>query len=96
MLADLTSDRSMLVVGHPGHELRVYGWLTSARPIVQVLTDGSGSEGHSRIDSTTTVLDGAAARPGSVYGRMTDREIYRLILAGRSRALPRAGRRDRG
>jgi len=72
----------MLVVGHPGHELRVYGWLTSARPIVQVLTDGSGSEGHSRIDSTTTVLDGAAARPGSVYGRMTDREIYRLILAG--------------
>ena len=81
MLADLNSDRSMLVVGHPGHELRVYGWLMSARPIVQVLTDGSGSEGHSRIDSTTTVLDGASARRGSIYGRMTDREIYRSILA---------------
>src|SRR5262245_7457120 len=71
----------MLVVGHPGHELRVYGWLMTARPIVQVLTDGSGSEGHSRIDSTTTVLDGAAATRGSIYGRMSDREIYRAILA---------------
>jgi hypothetical protein len=72
----------MLVVGHPGHELRVSGWLMSARPIVQVLTDGSGSDGHSRIDSTTTVLAGAAARRGSIYGRMTDREIYGAILAG--------------
>jgi len=72
----------MLIVGHPGHELRVYGWLMSARPIVQVLTDGSGSEGHSRIDSTTTLLDGVAAARGSIYGRMSDREIYRAILDG--------------
>ena len=72
----------MLIVGHPGHELRVYGWLMSARPVVQVLTDGSGSGGHSRIDSTTTLLDGVAAVRGAIYGRMTDREIYRAILEG--------------
>ena len=81
MVADLNPEHSMLVVGHPGHELRVYGWLMTARPIVQVLTDGSGSEGHSRIDSTTTVLDSVAARRGSIYGRMSDREIYSAILA---------------
>jgi hypothetical protein len=81
MVAHLNPEHSMLVVGHPGHELRVYGWLAAARPVVQVLTDGSGSEGHSRIDSTTTLLDGVAATRGSIYGRMSDREIYRAILA---------------
>ena len=31
-----------LVIGHPGHELLVHGWLEVARPIVFVFTDGSG------------------------------------------------------
>lgn len=71
----------MLVVGHPGHELRVYGWLTTAGPVVHVLTDGSGRDGTSRIDSTSALLDGVGATRGSIYGRMTDREIYGAILA---------------
>jgi hypothetical protein len=72
----------VLVVGHPGHELRVYGWLMAARPVVHVLTDGSGSDGTPRIDSTTALLDGAGASRGSIYGRLSDREIYAAILAG--------------
>ncbi len=72
----------VLVVGHPGHELRVYGWLMTARPVVHVLTDGSGSDGKPRIDSTTALLDGVGASCGSIYGRMSDREIYSAILAG--------------
>ena len=60
----------------------MYGWLTVARPVVHVLTDGSGSDGEPRIASTSALLDGVAAARGSIYGRMTDREIYAAILAG--------------
>lgn len=72
----------MLVVGHPGHELRVYGWVMAARPTVHVLTDGSGSDGNPRIASTTTLLDGVGASPGTIFGRMSDRDIYAAILSG--------------
>ena len=34
-------DRVALIVGHPGHELRVHAWLGLARPVVSVLTDGT-------------------------------------------------------
>jgi hypothetical protein len=72
----------LLVVGHPGHELRVHGWVTRERPIVHVLTDGSGSSGASRIASTTALLAASGAQPGSIYGRLSDRAIYAAILAG--------------
>lgn len=70
----------VLVVAHPGHELRVHAWLETARPLVCVLTDGSGSTGEGRLESTSRVLERAAARPGPVYGRMSDREIYTAIM----------------
>jgi len=72
--------RAALLIAHPGHELRVHGWLEQARPCVFVLTDGSGHTGSSRLASTTRVLDRAGARRGSVYGRFTDREVYQAIL----------------
>lgn len=78
----LNCRRPLLVVGHPGHELRVYGWLLRARPVVHVLTDGSGADGTQRIASTAALLDGVAATRGSIFGRMSDREIYAAILAG--------------
>jgi hypothetical protein len=81
-LTSSSAARPVLVVGHPGHELRVFGWMTGARPVVHVLTDGSGSDGEPRIDSTTALLEGVGAVRGSIYGRMSDREIYRAILAG--------------
>lgn len=71
-----------LIVAHPGHELRLHRWLEVARPVVFVLTDGSGSAASPRTSSTTRVLDRAGARPGSIYGRMSDRELYRALLAG--------------
>jgi hypothetical protein len=72
--------QAMLVVGHPGHELRVHGWLESAKPIVMVLTDGSGHRGISRLASTTALLTRAGASAGSVYGRLTDAALYRALL----------------
>ena len=49
--------RCALVVAHPGHELRVYGWLALRKPDVYILTDGSGHTGNSRLDSWATEED---------------------------------------
>lgn len=73
---------ALLVVGHPGHELRVHAWIERARPTVCVLTDGSGSTGEGRLESTTRLLERAGARPGAVYGRLSDRAVYAAILDG--------------
>ena len=72
-----------LIIAHPGHELRVYGWLAKARPATFVLTDGSGHSGRSRLESTTRVLAGLGAKPADVYGRLTDKELYTAMLEGR-------------
>lgn len=79
--------RAALFVGHPGHELRVHAWLQRRRPLVFVLTDGSGSTGASRLASTTALLSAAGARPATVYGRFSDRETYQALLAGRHERL---------
>ena len=50
------------------------------RPMVCVLTDGSGSSGQARLESTTRVLEATGSRPGPIYGRMSDRDIYTAIL----------------
>lgn len=68
------------VIAHPGHELRLYGWLALTRPIVFVLTDGSGHSGQSRLYRTTGILQQVGARPGSIFGRFTDAEVYQAII----------------
>ena len=72
--------RAALVVAHPGHELRVYGWLETTRPRVFVLTDGSGRTELSRLQSTTNILAGVGAHPGSIYGRFSDLKLYQALL----------------
>ncbi len=78
----LPGQRPALVVGHPGHELRVHRWIELASPETCVLTDGSGRTDRSRLPSTTEVLRSAGARIGSVYGRFADADIYDLIRRG--------------
>jgi hypothetical protein len=75
--------RAALVIAHPGHELRVHSWMEQARPLVLVLTDGSGHTGSSRLATTTAVLQQAKAIPSSFYGRLSDRELYQAILERR-------------
>jgi hypothetical protein len=70
------------VIAHPGHELRVHGWLERARPLVFVLTDGSGSTGISRVESTRRVIEAAGASPGPVFGRLSDRRVYECLVEG--------------
>jgi hypothetical protein len=74
--------RSALIVAHPGHELRVHHWVERARPLVLVLTDGSGHSKSPRIASTTGVLIKAGAIAGRLYGRFPDAKLYRGLLVG--------------
>jgi hypothetical protein len=79
----LDCPRAALVIAHPGHELRVHRWLELTRPLVFVLTDGSGRAGSSRLAATSEILQRCGARPGLIYGRMADRELYQALLDGR-------------
>jgi len=72
--------RTALVIAHPAHELRVFSWLNKLHPRVHVLTDGSGRQGRSRLNSTLQVILSAQASVGEIFGRHTDREIYRAAL----------------
>jgi hypothetical protein len=78
----LNGRKVALVVAHPGHELRVHRWLELTGPTVFVLTDGSGRTGQSRLPSTSRVLLSTGARPGRIYGRFTDAELYATIRGG--------------
>lgn len=70
-----------LVVAHPGHELTLHGWVEATRPVVFVLTDGSGQLGAPRITSTTRLLDAVGAGRGAVFGRFSDGDVYAALLA---------------
>jgi hypothetical protein len=72
--------KTALVIGHPGHELRVFHWLEVMQPAVFVFTDGSGRTGRSRLPSTTRILDQAGASSGLFYGPLTDAAAYAAIL----------------
>jgi hypothetical protein len=72
--------RASLVIGHPGHELRVYGWLSSARPQVFILTDGSGTSGIGRLASTERVLSKAGVPTAELSAVFSDADIYQAVL----------------
>src|SRR5437762_7018935 len=76
-----------LVIGHPGHELRVHHWLEIARPLTFVLTDGSGREQRSRLPSTAKVLRETGAKPAAIFGLWSDAKAYEILLTGNLDAL---------
>lgn len=85
----LPPGRAALIVGHPGHELRVFHFLERARPTVFVLTDGAGTRGEGRLGSTTSILRRTGSSCGSIYGAFTDRGVYRLLLERRHEEIRR-------
>jgi hypothetical protein len=76
-----TTERCALLLAHPGHELVVHRFVEHARPLVAILTDGSGSDGESRAGSTTRLLEPCGAPRGSLYARYTDGRCYAALLA---------------
>src|SRR5262249_21689156 len=80
--------RSMhLLVAHPGHELLLHGWVSRTRPVIHVLTDGSGYASEARLATTAERLRELGARPGAIFGRLSDREAYAMILEGNTELL---------
>lgn len=71
-----------LIVAHPGHETLLHHWIEQVRPVVFVLTDGSGGAEHSRLDYTRALLQRTGASCGGVFGIQPDREWYAAILGG--------------
>lgn len=69
-----------LIVGHPGHELKVLGWLATVKPLVYMITDGSGRSGVPRTNSTKALISGVGANCGEVFGAISDAGIYCAIL----------------
>ncbi len=63
-----------LIVAHPGHELLLHGWISRNKPVVHVVTDGA------RLARTTDLLRTLGARRGTIFGRLSDREAYAMIL----------------
>jgi len=68
------------ILAHPGPELRAHHVLERTRPVVAVITDGSGSTGRSRLAETAALLASVGARPASVFGAMTDAEAYQSLM----------------
>lgn len=71
-----------LVIAHPGHELRVFHWMERTRPLVCILTDGSGATERSRVESTRCVVARTGARMGPWQGRVRDSDVYQWLLSG--------------
>jgi hypothetical protein len=57
--------------------------MEQSRPLYCCLTEGSGGVSSSRMPSTDIVLARVGATAGPIYGRFADKDIYRLLLAGR-------------
>lgn len=72
--------RCALIVAHPGHELRIFGWVCAKKPLVFILTDGSGHGEASRLHLTTEILQSIGALPSTLFGIASDHEIYNHIL----------------
>jgi hypothetical protein len=72
--------RSALIIAHPGHELRVFGWYEQARPTTFVLTSGSRNGDNGRTSLSRDLAYRTRSSIGSLFGRYLDRQIYAAIL----------------
>lgn len=77
---ELSAGNIALIIGHPGHELRIFRFIEIYKPRVYVLTDGSGSHGVSRIHNTAAILEKCGATLSPVMGYFTDMELYKILL----------------
>ena len=72
----------VLIVAHPGHELRLFDWMERERPFVFLLSDGSGGAQSSRLGHSVSAIRGAGSTLIEGSGQRSDREWYAAILAG--------------
>ena len=71
--------KAALVLAHPGHELKVFGWMCEHAPRIYILTDGSGGKA-SRLRSSQKLLNLAHASQGEIFGQLSDVDMYQAIV----------------
>jgi hypothetical protein len=71
--------KTLLVCAHPGHELRLHHWMEQSRPDVFFITDGSGSAGVPRLQSSLAVINRAGSRMLAGSGSLPDRRLYEAM-----------------
>jgi hypothetical protein len=79
-VAPVETTRAALVVGHPGHELKVLGWAAAYRPRTFILTDGSGHGGTPRTGHSRRLLGDLQVSVDSGFGNRPDQVVYAAIL----------------
>jgi len=72
---------TLLLIAHPGHELRVLQWLKQAHPQVVMLTNGDGSIGQPRLEDSRAVLDSLGVSLRSDWlEAVSDQQVYQALL----------------
>jgi len=71
-----------LVIAHPGHELRTFGWVARHVPRVFVLTDGGGAGERPRLARTDALLAALGAVREPSFPVQSDRQMYEQMLGG--------------
>jgi len=74
----------VLILAHPGHELRIHHWLELKKPRIYLLTDGSGGHHSARTRYSRDVVEAAGATAGAIFGDIPDTVWYKALLAGDS------------
>lgn len=76
------------MLGHPGHELRIFQTVGRLRPVAYLLTDGSGGTGHPRIESTRRALESVGVALAAPFpSPLPDADLYGALLSGNHRVL---------
>lgn len=68
--------QNILILAHPGHELRIHHWLELNKPRVYFLTDGSGGREVSRTHCSRTIVEATGSTCGAVFGEIADKTWY--------------------
>ncbi|MER8749912.1 hypothetical protein NKH57_11620 [Mesorhizobium sp. M1050] len=71
----------VLILAHPGHELRIHHWLELKKPRIYLLTDGSGGRHSARTQYSRDVVEAVGATAGAVFGDIPDAAWYKALLA---------------
>ena len=71
--------RPFLILAHPGHELRILGWVQREKPHVALFTDGSGSSQKPRIQRSVDILESMGCTLSSIRGLYSDKELYERV-----------------
>lgn len=75
--------KSAAFVAHPGHELRLHGWMSRTKPLCMILTTGSRSgEDRARLNTSATIIENVGGHCSSLFGVVLDRDLYKTILEG--------------